>query len=230
MVKYVRGENIKMLLHIPHASRKIDGNIELLNEKENLDYLTDVDIDILFDGYSIKFPYSRFVCDVERLKENEPMEKYGQGIIYRKDVYGNPIKRIISDDDVYRLYDEHHRLLNISVNRQLSLFKNVVIIDCHSFTSSNINDPNVCIGTDSFHTPKELIDIVSEYFYKHRISISFNKPYSGTIIPSNHINNINVKSIMLELNKNLYLGDVYGFKEIIDNLLMRIEHYEWSIA
>ena len=82
-----------MILHIPHASRELGGYVKLSNEKENLDYLTDTYADELFwGGDRIKFPLSRFVCDVERLEHNEPMETKGQGIIYRKDVFGNDIE------------------------------------------------------------------------------------------------------------------------------------------
>lgn len=221
-----------MILHIPHSSRKIDGHIELSNEKANLDYLTDTDTDIIFSYWGcdiIRFPLSRFVCDVERFEYNEPMETCGQGIIYRKDVFGDTIKRVTSDEDIYELYREHHKKLTFTVNRQLAYHENVIIVDCHSFTSHSSNDPEVCIGTDEFHTPYELIDIILNYFENKNIDAEANTPYRGTIIPFLHTSNGNVKSVMIELNKNIYKNNLDEFKQTIDTLLGIISDYEWNI-
>jgi N-formylglutamate deformylase len=217
-----------MILHIPHSSRVIDGHIELDNEQANLDYLTDTGTDELFSYWGcdiIKFPLSRFVCDVERLEENEDMDLIGQGIIYRKDVFGNNIKRITPDEQIYEVYHEHHKKLNVTVNRQLAYYNNVIIVDCHSFTSNNNDDPYVCIGTDSIHTPMELVDIIEKHFDDIQIRTSINYPYMGTIIPYLHISNCNVKSVMIELNKNIIHKDLH-----INSLLEKISEYEWNIA
>jgi N-formylglutamate amidohydrolase len=211
----------------------IDNHIKLKNEYDNLNYLTDTDIDIIFSYWGcdiIKFPLSRFVCDVERLEHNEPMETCGQGIIYLKDAFGEDIERITPDEEIYKMYHDHHRKLTITVNRQLTYYNNVVIVDCHSFTSKNTYDPDICIGTDCLHTPTELIDIVSDYFDKCKFTIDINKPYKGTIVPSLHSSNNNVKSIMIEINKNVYMNRTTIFKNIIDRLLGEIDNYEWNIA
>jgi len=136
-----------MILHIPHSSRELGGHIELNREQENLGYLTDTDTDILFDGTFIRFPLSRFVCDVERLRVNEPMDGQGQGIIYRKDCYGDSIIRHTSDEEIYKMYDDHHRKLTLEINHQLAYFENVVIVDCHSFPSgaSGVSDYAFCL-------------------------------------------------------------------------------------
>ena len=227
-----------MILHIPHSSRELGNYVKLTNEQGNLDYLTDTDVDELF-WYEycdiIKFSLSRFVCDVERLEEhNEPMEAKGQGIIYRKDVYGNDIIRHISDEDVYEMYNEHHRKLRLLVNKQLAYYENVVIVDCHTFTpnSSNGGDPNpdICIGTDFQHTPLKLIKIVKGIFENRDLNVSIDSPYEGTIIPQSHIGNNNVKSIMIEVNKNVYTNNMSNAKLIINEVLDGIHEYSWSIA
>ena len=83
----------KIVLNIPHSSvaaifdNKIGRwppNAFFINECVNK--MTDWWTDMLFDvkeviSHKVVFPYSRFVCDVERL-ENDPMEENGQGIIY----------------------------------------------------------------------------------------------------------------------------------------------------
>jgi N-formylglutamate amidohydrolase len=219
-----------MILHIPHSSRVIDGHIELENEQANLDYLTDTDTDILFSYWGcdiIKFPLSRFVCDVERLEKDEPMEKCGRGIIYRKDAFGNDIKRITPDELIYKMYHMHHNKLTMVVNRQLAYHENVVIVDCHSFTSFSEEDPDVCIGINSMHTPNKLIDLILGFFDKRGISTEIDDPYKGTMVTLIHMGNKNVQSVMIEINKNVYTNDVYSFEPIITKLLENINNYEW---
>jgi len=217
-----------MILHIPHSSRELGGYVKLSNEKENLDYLTDTYADELFwGGDRIVFPLSRFVCDVERLKHNEPMEAKGQGIIYRKDVFDNDIERIISDEDVYKIYKEHHRKLNVTTNKQLAYYENIVIVDCHTFESKDESDPHVCIGTDDFHTPKDLISLIENHLQKDGLTTDINYPYEGTIVPSIHTSNCNVKSVMIEINRDEYDKSL---KNTIETLLEKISDYEWSIA
>ena len=87
--------NSKIVLNIPHSSLNgiFDKNIGqwpcnsyFMNECINK--WTDWFTDFLFMQLSkeenvdtIVFPFSRFVCDVERLK-NDPLEIEGNGIIY----------------------------------------------------------------------------------------------------------------------------------------------------
>ena len=220
-----------MILHIPHSSRELGGHVELSNELRNLSYLTDTDVDMIFDdGVPIKFPFSRFVCDVERLKVNEPMDSKGQGIIYRKDCYGNGIIRHISDEDVYKMYDEHHRKLTLMINKQLAYIEHVVIVDCHSFPPDIAEDVDVCIGTDDIHTPVELVDLVVTHLLEKGVSVKINEPYGGTMVPEHHKDNPLVQSIMIDVNKKLYVNNMYEFKPIITELLEKINEYEGNIA
>ena len=91
-----------IVLNIPHASingvfdPKYGGwpcNQYFVNNC--LNKWTDWYTDFLFlplsrqkDVSTVVFPYSRFVCDAERL-ENDPLEEIGQGIIYEE--YDNQI-------------------------------------------------------------------------------------------------------------------------------------------
>lgn len=214
-----------MILHIPHASRKLDGHIELDDEQANLDYLTDTGVREIFECSAnaiIEFPLSRFVCDVERLKNNEPMDQIGQGVIYRKDVFGNNIRRITPDNKIYKMYNDHHRKLTLAVNRSLSLFRIITIVDCHTFPS-NVSNVGVCIGTDVFHTPSNLRIMVVNHFEDIGMRVGINEPYGGAIIPTLHKNNEDVKSIMIDINKNVVNEQLY-----IESLMEKINEYEWS--
>lgn len=219
-----------MFIHIPHASTKIDGLVEFKSkEKENLDFLTDTNIDLLYDRYHcITFPYSRFVCDVERLV-NDPLEKDGHGIIYRKDAFGNDLIRHISDEKTMNLYNKHHRKLTKLVNHRLAYLFKAVIVDAHSFTDDTTK-VDVCVGTDDFHTPNELIDIVVDHFCKYGYNVSINEPYLGTIIPKLHEDNENVYSIMIELNKRIYINRIDEARLMIQSLMDKIKDYEWSFG
>jgi N-formylglutamate amidohydrolase len=224
-----------MILHIPHSSRNLDGLVELQNEKENLDFLTDTYTKELFGGIEYKdiiFPYSRFVCDVERFI-NDPMENKGQGIIYTKDNFGADIKRNISDEDVMKMYKEHHVNFNIKVNGILPYFSKYIIVDCHSFTpDKNSKDIDICIGTDDFHTPAELVRLVFNNLTSKGYNLEINNPFSGTIVPSQHYKkNKDVYSIMIEVNKNIYLNENFKkVKEDIEDLKKDLKDYEINIA
>jgi N-formylglutamate amidohydrolase len=222
-----------MILHIPHSSRKIDNFINLEHEKENLDFLTDDRTDELFgcDPFQLIFPYSRFICDVERFRKNDPMEKIGQGVIYRKDIFGNNIERYISDKEVYKMYDEHHKKFTIKANFGLGLFSKIVIVDCHSFTPCNKyqSEIDICIGTDPFHTPDILSKFAKKYFIANGLSVSVNFPFSGCIVPYIHYRkNKDIISIMIEVNKKIYRYDA-GFEKtklILQELLEIISKWE----
>ncbi len=65
-----------------------------------------------------------------------------------------------------RYYDPHHARLETLVAEKLEASSKCLIIDCHSFPSKPLpyepdqsaNRPDICIGTDEFHTPKWLTD------------------------------------------------------------------------
>ena len=225
-----------MILHIPHSSTKLSNFIELQGKEENLFVLTDSYTNDLFehDDETIIFPYSRFVCDVERFID-DPMDEIGQGIIYRKDYYGFDIKRNISDEKTLEIYNFHHDHFNKKVNFQLGLYPKVVIVDCHSYwpwAFSVNNDIDICIGTDPYHTPNELKNIVYDYFKTNGYNVAINNPFNGSIVPDVHYkNNEDVYSIMIEVNKNLYYHNTDSYnrtKSVIKGVLEQIEQFEQS--
>ena len=68
--------------------------------------------------------------------------------------------------------------------------------------------PDFNIGTDSFHTPKELIDLSVSFFEKAGYTLGIDWPYKGSIVPLEHYQkNKNVHTIMLEVNRALYLNE-----------------------
>ncbi|MBR5933302.1 MAG: N-formylglutamate amidohydrolase [Treponema sp.] len=66
--------------------------------------------------------------------------------------------------------------------------------------------PDICIGTDDFHTPDELKEYFTSEFAKRNYRVKINSPFCGSIVPLKYYRkNRNVKSIMIELNRSLYM-------------------------
>lgn len=210
-----------MILHIPHSSVKIPSNTNFLVPiDDDIDMLTDWHTDDLFEyknSKQIVFGYSRLACDVERFVENEPMEtKHGMGFVYEKNSYGVKIKEVTEEYKNWvkeNLYDPHHKKLEDMVDIELAEYGESLIIDCHSFPDTPFphetdkNRPDFCIGADDFHTPSSLITSVCEFINKNNYTVSINSPYSGSIVPIKHYcKTDNVKSIMIEINRKLYLN------------------------
>lgn len=218
----------KLILHIPHSSTHfpfmegftIDRDT-LENEINKLtDWYTD---DIFYSEYdeTIKAEFSRIFCDTERFTndEIEPMAKVGMGVLYEKSDEGETIRKITSDlrrRILNDYYETHHQRLSEAVNKQLHSFGKALIIDCHSYPSHPLkrdlhqepNRPDFNIGIDLMHTPDHLIDLCTSFFDKHGYSLGIDWPYSGTIVPLEHFQKNNrVQSIMLEINRNLYLNE-----------------------
>jgi N-formylglutamate deformylase len=233
-----------MILHIPHSSELFPTWVSFDKDiSQDLIRMTDHKTDRLF-AYSamevILFPYTRLFCDVERFIENEEMEKYGHGICYTKDSFGNHL-RTVSDQErdhiIENFYQPHHKKLNLACNRALSLFDKVVIVDCHSFSdevlpheTDKTDRPDFCIGTDDFHTPPELVSSITQYIETAGYSVRINSPFAGTIVPLQHYKKTkNLKSIMIEVNRKLYTNSVTDFKTVkgvVDGILDIINTYE----
>jgi len=220
-----------IIMHIPHSSRIIPARVRpqfiiddaVLNEE--LDILTDHYTDELFtiDSPSVvnlKFPVSRFVVDPERFDDDsqEPMYKQGQGVIYTKRTNLEPLRKPISESQRTALLDQyyrpHHQQLDAYVNEALSVHGKALIIDGHSFPSNplavDLNQtglrPDICLGTDSFHTPQSLIDECAVIFRDAGFSVEVNSPYTGTMVPLKYYGiDERVSSILIEVNRRVYL-------------------------
>lgn len=228
-----------MILHIPHSSTVIKNLDEYKNIQPSLDLLTDWFTDELFqydESERIVFPYSRLWCDVERYKDpsKEEMEKYGQGIVYIKDCSGEYF-RTPSDttiNEVLKEYYNHHELLTSTVKNHLSFFKEVCIVDCHSFYPGHLpfqsveEKPDFCIGCNE-RAPVELIQNITNYLRNLGFTVFINNPYSGSIIPEVYENDPNVHSILIEVNKELYLT-APDYKEK-NSSFIRIQNYLTNI-
>ncbi len=196
--------------------------------KESLDKeilkLTDWYTDDLFYSETDEMviaDFSRIFCDPERFTDDtqEIMSQYGMGVLYEKSDDGEVIRKVNPELKASVLKDyywKHHGKFSDEVNNQLRLFGKALIIDCHSYPSiplnrdldKNANRPDFNIGTDTFHTPKHLVDLSIEFFKNAGFSLGIDWPYKGSIVPLEYYQkNKYVQSIMLEINRALYLKE-----------------------
>ena len=105
------------------------------------------------------------------------------------------------------------------VDECLKLNSKCLIVDCHSFPERPLpyelnQEPDrseICIGTDSFHTPQELMEYFVSAFSAFGFSVSVDTPFSGSIVPMKfYRKNKSVHSIMIEIRRDLYMDESTG--------------------
>ena len=224
----------KIILHIPHSSLKLTKEFKSVKKQisdiEIVKFnhiITDLFTNQLFTCHKFKSiisKYSRICFDVEKFvdDEQEEMSRYGMGVIYTKTntkqnmlKYNAEYKNLI----LKKYYFPYHSKLDRVVNKYLDKNKKVILIDCHSFSKNIImnnktqNLPEICIGyNECLGNDLTLLNATNRYFQNLGYKTSINYPYSGSIIPNKLIKhpNKNFSSIMIEINKDLYLD---GFKK-----------------
>lgn len=224
------------LFHIPHASTDVPADIRstiLLSDVElhaELLRMTDWFTDELFQLPDnrlsrVVFPFSRLVTDPERFPDDrlEVMARRGMGAIYTQTSSGRPLRSTLAEatcqEWLERFYWPHHRQLTAMANEALSAHGAALIIDCHSFPSHPLpcdldqtgDRPDICLGTDTFHTPSWLVQAARDAFEAEGLSVGIDRPYAGTIVPSGHYaKNERVSSLMVEVNRRLYMDESSG--------------------
>lgn len=224
-----------MILHLPHSSRTIPQAVRgqfVLPDDElsaELPLITDAFTDELFalaGATTLRFPLSRLVVDVERYPDDgdEPMSKVGMGMIYTRTTSGLNLRRTLEARErasLLSIYETHHQLLSQEVKKDLAEHGKALVVDCHSFPShplpcdrdQSVLRPDFCIGTDPFHTPEALAESTALNLKKMGYSVRLNRPYEGTLVPVEFCRkDRRVASIMVEINRRLYMDEVTGIK------------------
>ena len=195
------------------------------NYKINNFKMADLFVDQLFEwipGVEVMAKYSRLYCDVEKYKDDslEPMSKYGQGYVYTVSFDGEKLRRHIKhngvdlDGDVDEYYDEHHQKLTSETKKVLSKGKKALILDLHSYSDEQAKligkeepFPDICIGINESNYDQRILNWIIKKIKDKGYTYRINYPYSGSIIPNGLTKEElqNVHSIMIEVNKRLYL-------------------------
>lgn len=221
-----------VVLHIPHDSTVIPDQVRpqfLLSDQElnrELQRMTDHFTHALFadpcdEASVIRAPVSRLVVDVERFAQDdqEPMAARGMGVIYEMTSHLTPLRRRLSPEEREELmrtwYYPHHDRLEAAVADVLDRHGRCLVIDGHSFPAhalpyeqgdSSISRPDICIGSDPYHTPRELERAFVEAFSRDGWRVAVNEPFSGALVPaSRYCKDPRVMAVMVEVNRNLYL-------------------------
>ena len=226
-----------MILHIPHSSTYVPETFKVsegVSLEKEFQRMTDWFTDELFDfdeATRLVFPYSRLYCDVERFRQDkdEPMAGYGMGVCYTETSYGTELREVSSKEKIFiksSIYDVHHKKFEAFVEEELRIQGSALIVDCHSFSNEvlthhevNTRRPDICLGTDAFHTPPELVEYLRDYFKKEGLTVAINEPFAGTMVPLKYYTkDKRVKSIMIEVNRKLYLNDKFEKNENFNSL------------
>ena len=226
------------VLHVPHNSTNIPSALRhqfCLTEEEltrELVNMTDWHTRDLFAPPEevvtlVEAKVSRLVVDVERFSDDqeEVMSQRGMGAVYTRSFDQKPLRFELSEAErkilLERFYFPHHRAFELTVQKKLNIWGKCLIIDCHSFPSrplpyeldQSVDRPDICLGTDSFHTPESLLEEFLKAFQEPGFRTKVNAPFSGAIVPLRFYQTENaVQSIMVEVSRSLYLDESTGLK------------------
>jgi N-formylglutamate deformylase len=222
-----------VILHIPHNSTLIPASVrdqftlsdaELNDEiKKMTDHHTH---DLFGQGVSssrvIDATVSRLVVDVERFEDDalEPMSGVGMGVVYTQTHDSEALRRPLSEEERDELlnqwYRPHHLRLSSAVENAIKCHGRCLIIDCHSFPeqalpyegSTGADRPDICIGTDNYHTPNQLADWLVSAFGRSGRRVSLNSPFSGSLVPHDYYHrDKRVESVMIEVRRDTYMNE-----------------------
>lgn len=219
---------MKILLHLPHVSLDVPNYFykgliipKPLFRKYNLE-MSDLGVDYLLKdlpGIKVKPAFSRLYCDVERFRDDkkEKMSQYGEGLLYTKMYDGVLFHK---HDETYRkkvltYYDTYHQKLDEIAKDLLSFDGELLILDCHSFSDKMASYffkppfPDICIGIEKDFFDQRILNPIIKEIQKRGYTYQINYPYQGSLVPNciyqNKTSYKKVVSIMLEINKRIYL-------------------------
>jgi N-formylglutamate amidohydrolase len=180
-----------------------------------------------FEAGRIVFPASRLVCDVERFPsdQDEPMARRGMGVFYTRTSMSSMLRAqpspAVRQSLLARWYWPHHSQLERMVSNVVTELGRCLIVDCHSFPSVALSyevdqseyRADFCIGTDAFHTPPTIRDALVAVVKQAGYSVTVDAPFAGALVLlSSYRKNDRVLSVMIEVNRRLYMDEQSGRK------------------
>ena len=225
-----------LVVHIPHTSLVVPADVaaDLLLTAEKLEHellaMTDRYTDELFAlpadlATTVRFPVSRLVVDPERFVDDvrEPMSRKGMGVIYTRTADGHPLRHPPPGAERQRLlalfYEPHHADLTIAVANALASHGTCLVVDGHSFPTRALpyeddqspERPDICIGTDTTHTPVWLRDAAVRAFEALGWTVAVDRPFAGALVPMRfYRQDVRVRAIMVEVRRGLYMDERSG--------------------
>ncbi|GAA3826162.1 N-formylglutamate amidohydrolase [Streptomyces chiangmaiensis] len=229
-------EESPVILHVPHSAREIPPNVRagiLLDDTElgrELDHITDAHTDVLaglaattatVTPWRFVNRLSRLVIDPERFPdEREEMLAVGMGAVYTRTTHRGALRSADIDPRplIGRYFHPYARAMTAAVAGRLAATGRAVVIDVHSYPTARLPyelhgdgpRPPVCLGTDSFHTPPELLDRARDLFAESG-GTEVDSPFPGTYVPlAYHGTEARVAALMVEIRRDTYMTEPGG--------------------
>ena len=250
----IKNEKSNIILHTPHegvfipskyrGSYLIDdilAEAEKFADKNVSNVLLDVNSSkpiSKFEGLNVlKFNWSRIVLDVEKYETGDPLEAKGYGPIYTKSLNGDDL-RVVSDQDreeLIEIYQEYHGALErLTNNVEKEFGDDAIILDLHSFSPTTPllakeSSVEICLGHNGDDGSIAVVENFKRIFESRGFAVSVNDPFSGSMKP---INNLTVRSVMIEINRDLYMDMDLRYKQVdtlnsaVDECLFNINYCE----
>ncbi|KUL21963.1 N-formylglutamate amidohydrolase [Streptomyces regalis] len=225
-----------VILHVPHSAREIPPQVRagiVLDDfalERELDHIVDAHTAELAEeaaGASRVTPWrfvnrlSRLVVDPERFPdEREEMLAVGMGAVYTRTTHKAPLRPADADPEplIERYFRPYAKAMSDAVADRLAVTGRAVIIDIHSYPTARLPyelhgegpRPPVCLGTDSFHTPPELLAAAREAFAPCG-ETGLDSPFGGTYVPLEFYGTEpRVAALMIEIRRDTYMAEPGG--------------------
>jgi N-formylglutamate deformylase len=229
-------EGSPVILHVPHSARKMPGEVRagiVLGDsalERELDHIVDAHTAEIAEAAAQAartLPWrfvnrlSRLVVDPERFPdEREEMLAVGMGAVYTRTTQRVRLRPEGFDPEplIARYFRPYARAMTAAVADRLGACGRAVIVDVHSYPSEPLPyelhgdgpRPPVCLGTDSFHTPPELVKAAREAFSACG-EIGLDTPFSGTYVPLEFYGrDPRVCALMVEIRRDTYMTEPGG--------------------
>ncbi|MET9835387.1 N-formylglutamate amidohydrolase [Streptomyces sp. NPDC006385] len=225
-----------VILHVPHSARDIPADARtaiVLDDRaleRELDHITDAHTAELAEAAGKRArvtPWrfvnrlSRLVVDPERFPdEREEMLAVGMGAVYTRTTHLAELRPADTNPEplLKRYFRPYARAMTQAVADRLAATGRAVIIDVHSYPTARLPyelhgegpRPPVCLGTDSFHTPPELLAAAREAFAPCG-ETGLDTPFSGTYVPLEFYGTEpRVAALMIEIRRDTYMTEPGG--------------------
>ena len=226
-----------VVLHVPHGSRVIPDEVRrriLLDDAAlttELDDMTDSHTGLVagraaeaagLRPWTFANRLSRLVVDPERFPdEREEMLAVGMGAVYTKTASGQPLRPGDAEhatDLLSRYFHPYAAAMADLVDARLSAAGRAVIIDVHSYPSKPLPyelhasgpRPEICLGTDAFHTPPRLLSAARAAFQECG-EVGLDSPFAGCYVPLRHYGKQRaVAALMIEIRRDVYMTEPGG--------------------
>ncbi|MFG3103999.1 N-formylglutamate amidohydrolase [Streptomyces sp. NPDC048182] len=225
-----------VLLHVPHSSRAIPADVRAgiaLDDgalERELDHLTDAhtaEIAARAAEAAGVAPWrfvngvSRLVVDPERFPdEREEMAAVGMGAVYTRTTHREALRPEGADPEplLARYFRPYAAAMTEAVADRLAATGRAVVIDVHSYPTEPLPyelhgsgpRPPVCLGTDAFHTPPELLAAAREAFAPCG-ETGLDSPFGGTYVPLAYYGaRREVGALMVEIRRDTYMTEPGG--------------------